>query len=980
MKKNFIGLLFFVLFFAIRGNAQDDTLLKQRLLGKKNFAEVMNTVMTYYKDPATIDRLGDKVVTRNLKKWSRYEWYMSSRLGPNGEFVNINQKLFDAARPHVNDPARSNPDPSNIMESTGGNWSVVGPINTDAGIGRVDRLAFHPSDPGIVYAGAAGGGLWRTTDAGANWTNLTPDLPCLGISGIAIDPNNTNTIYILTGDGDSDVSGLVEDFGYMRFSIGVLRSTDGGARWTRLGEFPGVSNAMIGYRLVMHPTNSDILFACTSEGLFRTNDGGSSWTAVETTGGRFYNMKFRPTGTDTCYAVANNGATARFYRSFNEGVDWETDPVINNLINAPTSRIELAVAASNPNMVYLLGGGVPGNGQFAGLYRSTNSGMSFGPQAQSTTPNILGRSNTGADNQTQSTYDLALAVSNVSGTTVISGAIEVWSSTTSGTAWIYRGNNVHDDVHDIGFHPADNMLWVATDGGVYSSNNNGATWISHFEGMSISQFYRMAVRPSDYLEMIAGAQDNGVKRRDNGTSSFTQIGGADGYCVGYDAANNDIYYAIQNSGLTRFTNNGAGNSTLVPNLRFFTNMAVHTSVANTVFLASDTFRTVANGNVTNYIAANMPRGGWYIKTCPSNGNRIYMAGGACPAPTVTNPLPGCYQATTGVLRRSDDGGVTWPVNNILSSDNGFPLTFPKITGINVDPTNSLKVWITFGGFTDNVKVYYADYNASPGGNWINMSGSLPNVPVNCIALDNNNNAYIGTDNGIYYRGTGMNDWVPFYNNLPYVPVTDLVISEADNRIRAATFGRGIWASDLYTTCVTDLNVTGTLEGQEFYEASNAITSTASLLTSEGSKVQMRGGQEVLLQDGFSAKETTHFRAAIGPCGSGGVAGFRIATDDSRVKLPPRQYLTPTGGNRSMVHIISTNNGETHFEVDQKQPGTTEIILTDETGNILRRKTIPVSPGEKRKDSISSTGLAPGIYYLDVLLDNRVEHMQELVIR
>lgn len=976
MKRNIINLLFFVLLFATNSNAQQDSILRQQLRGKQHFTDVMNTVMAYYKDPETITRLGERTVNRYLKKWSRYAWYMSSRLGPSGEFVNINQKLFDAVRSQKGNGNTNKTNQSGFIESAGGNWSIVGPTNTTNGIGRVDRLAFHPSNPNIVYAGAAGGGLWRTTDAGANWTNLTADIPCLGISGIVIDPNNTNTIYILTGDGDSDISGLVEDFGYMRFSIGVLKSTNGGANWTRMADFPGVTNTLIGYRLTMHPTNSNILFACTSQGLFRTNDGGNSWTGVQTTGGRFYNMKFKPNDIDTCYAVANDGTTARFYRSFDEGVNWETDPIINGQINNPTSRVELAVAASNPNLVYLLCGGVPANGQFAGLFRSANAGISF--TLQSSTPNILGRSNTGNDNQTQSTYDLTVAVSNTTGATVMSGAIEVWRSTNSGVAWTFRGN-LHDDVHDLGFHPGDNKLWAATDGGVYSSIDSGANWTSHFEDMSISQFYRMAVSPADYLEMIAGAQDNGVKKRDNGTSFFDQIGGADGYCVGYDAADNSIYYAIQNNTLTRFTNNGANSSGLAGNLFFFTNMAVHTSQANTVFLASDSFRTVNNGNVSTYsVVNNNPLGGWYLKTCPSNGNRIYMAGGACPTPTVANPLPGCYQATAGILRRSDDGGATWPTSNILSNDNGFPINSPKVTSINVDPTNSLKVWVTFGGFTDNVKVYYADYNVNPSGNWINMSGTLPNVPVNCIALDNNNNAYIGTDNGVYYRGTGMSDWVPFYNNLPYVPVTDLIISETDNRIRAATFGRGIWSSDLYTACVTDLNITGILEGQEFYEASNSITSTASLLTSEGSKVQMRGGSEVLLEAGFTAREMTQFKALIGPCGSSGVAGFRLSLNDSSIKLPPQQYLPPRTGKKSIIHIRSINAGNVQYEINQKQSGKTDILLTDETGQIIRFKKMPGSAAGKWNDIISINGLSAGTYYLYVLLDDRVEHMQEVI--
>ena len=181
-------------------------------------------------------------------------------------------------------------------------------------------------------------------------------------------------------------------------------------------------------------------------------------------------MKFNPNDTDTCYAVANNGNITRFFRSFNEGIDWETDPTINGQINNPVSRVELAVTPANSNLVYLLCGGVPANGQFAGLYRSSNAGISF--TQQSTTPNILGRSNTGNDNQNQSTYDLTVAVSNTTGATVMTGGIEVWRSTNSGFGWTFRGN-LHDDIHELGFHPADNKLWAATDGGVYSSIDSG---------------------------------------------------------------------------------------------------------------------------------------------------------------------------------------------------------------------------------------------------------------------------------------------------------------------------------------------------------------------------------------------------------------------------------------------------------------------------------------------------------------------------
>ena len=959
-------LLFYLLAFVSSSftilSAQEDNRLKALLSGKNRLDDIMQTVKTYYKNPETQNRLGAASINRSLKHWQRYDWFMSSRLGPNGEFVNINQKMYEATGVQQNRSINSGFGTEGT-NSSAGTWAALGPYNTDDGIGRVDRLAFHPTLANTVYAGTTAGGLWRTTDAGANWTNLSPDISSAGISGIAINPDNTNTIYILTGDGDSNGGGLVDNYGYMRLSIGVLKSTNGGSNWTRMGDFPGADySTLVGYRLTMHPTNPEILFACTNQGIFRTGDGGVSWTLVEDEG-RFYNLKFKPGSSTICYAVSLDGSTAKFFKSTNSGISFVDDPVISAQINNPTSRVDLAVAPTNTPVVYLLAGGVQNaGGLFKGLYRSGDSGDSFVQQSNS--PNILGRANDGSDNATQSWYDLTVAVSNLSSFVVAVGAIEVWRSLNSGVDWVYRGT-LHDDVHELGFHPVDNKLWAATDGGVYSSTDNGATWTSHFEDMNITQFYRMAVNPLDYLSMIGGCQDNGVKRRTGNTSFFDDITCCDGFAVGYDNFNSNTMFAILNTNVNRSGDGGNNFTNITPassNNPFSMAMAVHTSLSNALFIGSDTlWRTTNGGNTWNL---SLISSGWFLRTCPSNGNRIYSAGGTS------------YSASSGFLVRSDDGGATWGPD-ILSSNPGFPNSFPKITSINVDPTNSNRVWVTFGGFTNAVKVFYS---SDAGVNWVNRSGTLPNLPINCIAIDNNNNAYLGTDNGVYYRGTGMSDWVPFYNNLPYVPVTELIISEAEGRIRASTFGRGIWTSDLYSTCVADLNITGTLEGHEFYEASNNITSTASLLISEGSKVQMRGGNEVLLQAGFTAAETTEFRALIGPCGSGGVAGFRISGIDSATTLPAKQYLPPTGGKKSMIHINSVTNNEVQFEVNQKQNGETDIVLTDETGKIIQRKNFSLSQNGKWNNSISTAGLDKGVYYLQILLDKRIEHLQEIIIQ
>ena len=961
----FILIAFLMMACLLISYAQDPV-LTSRLKGKKKLDEIGLEVKKYYNDPLTKSRIGEEQAALQTKHWRRWFWYMSSRVGEQGELVNIDKKNLEANSNQLTRPVPSTQ--SVELLSNAGTWALLGPANTTSGIGRIDRLAFHPTDPDIVWAGSTAGGLWRTTNGGTSWTNLSPYISSPAISGIAVDPGNLNTLYILTGDGDSNISGLVEDYGYMRLSIGVLKSTNGGTTWQKTSDFPGADyTTLVGYRLIMHPANSQILYACTNQGIFVTLNGGNSW-GLSIGPGRFYDMAFQPGSGSVCYATSFRNSRASFWKSTSSGLlnSWDSTLTINNQINNPSSRVEIAVTPFNSSIVYLLCGGVPNaGGTFKGLYRSTNSGTSFGLMSNS--PNIMGRASDGSDNAQQSFYDMAIAVSNLNSSTIITGGVRCWRSLNSGSTWDYRGGH-HEDVHDLGFHPADNKLWMANDGGVYTSTDNGANWTSHFSTMSTSQFYRIAVRPDNINEVIAGAQDNGLKRRPAVTTTFDHVSGADGFAVGYDASNTSIFYAVRNQDIFRYTNDGANVSTITPNAPgnqnnpFSMSMAPHTSLGNALFIGSDTFWRTTNGGASwNF---NLINAGWFIRTCPSNGNRVYASGGTS------------YQATTGILRRSDDGGVTWPAANILSSNTGFPTNYPRITSINVDPTNSLRVWVTFGGYTENTKVFYS---SNGGDSWVNRSGSLPNLPVNTIALDANNNAYLGTDNGVYYRGNGMSDWVPFYNNLPYVPVTELIISENDGRIRAGTFGRGIWTSDLYTGCAADVVLAGTLNGQEFFEASNSVTSTSVLQLTEGTKVQMRGGFEVKLLPGFTAQESTAYRAVIGPCGSGGVAGF--SADGSGELFSNEPAMNTSNKRQVLIHIYPGGGYSARLKVQCKSAGDIHFELSNPAGEKLHvwEKT-QMSAGDVERDLSIPTGLAPGVYQLSVWQNGMKQHWQELVVQ
>jgi len=161
------------------------------------------------------------------------------------------------------------------------------------------------------------------------------------------------------------------------------------------------------------------------------------------------------------------------------------------------------------------------------------------------------------------------------------------------------------------------------------------------------------------------------------------------------------------------------------------------------------------------------------------------------------------------------------------------------------------------------------YSSDGGTTWLNRSGSLPNVPVHCLAVDGTNNVYAGTDIGIYFRSASQNDWTPFYNGLPNVPVTDLIINTGASKIRAATFGRGIWQSDLFTPCpVAHLVTLFPVTGAALYEATQFVQISVPVIGGANTTLDLRAGDYVQFLPGFEAKTGVEVEGAIGPCSVG----------------------------------------------------------------------------------------------------------------
>lgn len=859
----FLGLLFLPALSQITVPQRLQTLLQ----GKQNFYNIRKTVEDYYgselsRVPGT-DTKQLKKIMRDRKHWNRWFWYMEGRLDVNDNIVNVAEKTNDAITLQRQNRA-------NLTEAVSGDWIEVGPtavnfgVANQRGIGRVDRIVFHPTDGNTIFACTPAGGIWKTTNGGTSWSPVSAFLPSLGVSGFVISYANTNILYALTGDGDSFIAGgLVSGFGYLRPSLGVFKSFDGGANWQPTGSF-GINGTWVGYKLIQHPSNANTLFAATSKGIYRTQNGGSTWEQVLQMD-FCHDIEFHPGNPNILYTTGNNSSVKY---STDGGTTWQ-NPVFD-FFPSSAARIEIAVSPANPNYVYLLTGSDLG---FRSFYRSVNAGVNFTLQAESSgVPNILGRAEDGDDFDGQVLYDLTVAVSYSDINTLYTGGINIWKSTTGGTSftnsshWVNStpSKYVHADIHHLAINPLNNYLYAATDGGVFRSSDNGVNWIMLSTQLRTSQYYHLAGYPPNETILLGGAQDNGVHRFESSGNVFTEAGG-DGFEVIINPGDFNDHYMVVNTSVLTTTNNGATVTEITPPFSgasdFFPALLAKPGNHNTIIAGyrNGTYRSTDAG--ANWTSLPGVGGGWCLAASTANPSRLYSAG--------DDNLFSGY----GTLKRSDDNGDNW-----VSITTGLgPRS--KITDIFVSENYSGRVWVTSGGYLNGNKVYYSN---DAGNTWTNISGTLPNVPVNCIVADAADNVYIGTDIGVFYRGVSHTDWTPFYTGMPNVPVTELVFGPF--KIRAATFGRGIWQSSLYNSCASNLTLNANLNGRRFYQASNTIQSAAVLNGGAGTEIIFKGGNFVQLNPGFESLGGNQLKVLVAPCDNGVPSKQNKVADSKENKL------------------------------------------------------------------------------------------------
>ncbi|GGD86958.1 T9SS type A sorting domain-containing protein [Planktosalinus lacus] len=665
-------------------------------------------------------------------------------------------------------------------------WEFSGPENIG---GRITDIEVAPDNQDTYYVGAASGGIFKTTDAGDNWIPIFDDQPFLSIGDIELSQNNPELVWAGTGEPNAGGGSLAYD------GDGVYKSTDGGLSW----ENKGLNEVGSIGKVKMDPNNDNRVYVAamgalfrkdTNRGVYRTTNGGEDWEQVlfvsDSTG--VIDMTIHPTNGDIVYATSwertrrpndrqYGGETSRIYKTTDGGDNWTI--LTNGLPVSPSQkgRISIDISKSNPNVLYAMYADAVGNVQ--GVYKTINGGDSW------TAVNSNQLINVGFH-----WWFEGIFVDPSDEDIIYYLGLNVQKSTNGGTSWFNSFSNVHVDQHALAFNPSlPGQVLLGNDGGFYKSNNDGVSSVKDLT-LPITQFYRFHVDFQNPNKIYGGAQDNSTMRTTTGgLNDWAIITGGDGFQPLVDPTNTNVIYALSQYGnLMKSVNNGTSFSGVTSGIsgadrkNWDTPIALDPADSQTLYYGANRLYKSVNAAVSwTSISPDLSNG-------PHQGNLVY---GTIISISVS-PLD-----SQKIVVGTDDGNV-WITQNGGTEWTKVSDDLPNrwVTKVLTDREDVDSFYVTFSGYRygeNNGHVYKTSDN---GATWTNISGDLPDMPVNSIAKDIYGNLFLATDIGVLASADEGVNWDILGDNLPSVVVTDIHLHEPTETLYAATYGRSSYKMNI----------------------------------------------------------------------------------------------------------------------------------------------------------------------------------------
>jgi hypothetical protein len=701
--------------------------------------------------------------------------------------------------------------------------------NIAAMSGRIGALAIRPSN-GQFVLGAAQGGIWLFNATTGKWEPKTDNLPSLAIGALAIAPSNDMIIYAGTGEGS-----LAGD---SYFGNGIIKSTDGGQTWAQVSGdyFEGVSVS----RIVVDPTNPSHLYAAVLRGrggarrvspplhsrfgIWTSSNGGVSWTLLKeaSDANGATDLEMDPQNPSILYA---SFWSDKIYKSTNAGVTWT--PIMNGLPDGDfaASQTRFSISLSHPmgqapvlyagfDWIDKLGGDHP-----AQVFKSTDQGANW----------VATSTGTGSNSvldycATQCYYDNVIEADPTNPNVVFAGGVYgyaigsggIFRSDTGGNTWRNLGYDQHPDFHALAFNPANTQqVLLGSDGGVWSSDNQGGrqgpsllsdvTWNNlNGHGLQIGQYTSIATNPMLPTRPWGGLQDNGTTARYG--STWYDLASGDGGQVQVDPTDaNYVYGTYYGISPYRFTDGGSAFFTnqpishgldLTERSDFYTPLELNKQNPNQLFIGTyklyrtDNAKALAAGDVLwKAVSPDLTSGCTGIAPNGARGCVISAIGTGGGTAVYTG-------SADGYVYFSPDAQISDTPTWVRSTDKSLPNR--PVAQIAVDRSNNRVAYLAYDGFNAATpKAPGHVFKTADGGRkWSDISGDLPDSPVNSIVEDASfpNTLYAGTDVGAFVTYNGGANWYTLGTALPVVSIWQLDLDPSHGTLLAGTHGRGVWAS------------------------------------------------------------------------------------------------------------------------------------------------------------------------------------------